>query len=306
MLLALSPDQDAAAAASNASNPLVTVCVPSYNHIKYIGATIESIARQSYAPIELIVIDDCSRDESPAMLRALAQRFNMRLVLKSSNDGLVKTLNEGLKLARGKYFAPCASDDHWHPDKVASQVQRLESEPDLKIVFTEGLEIDEDGCVLGPVQYTRRTLERWTFDDVLMKADLPPASFMARLADMLRVGGYSETFQIEDFAMWLELLSTGGYASVVRRKLAYYRNHAANMHTVFSSMVIDEHYAIVDHYSARHPQRAKILSEWQLRNGNFLAGIDKRRSMRYLLKAIRNVHDYRLFAGLYKNLVRRG
>ena len=297
---------EASAPMQRDTDPLVTVFVPSYNHGRYIGQTIDAIARQTYRPIELIVIDDGSRDDSPARLKELATTTDMRLVLNSRNAGVVKTLNEGLELARGKYFAPCASDDWWHPEKIAEQVQRFESDRELKIAFTEGVEVDEAGNVIGPVRYTRQHRERWTFEDVLLRADLPPASFMARRSDMLGVGGYDEAFRIEDLAMWLALLAHGGHACVVRRELAYYRTHGANTHRMFSSMVIDQHYAIVDHYSAGHPRRAKILAEWQLRNGNFLAGVDKRRSMHYLMKAIRHVNDYRLFAGLYKNIVRRG
>jgi glycosyltransferase involved in cell wall biosynthesis len=304
--MSATPASASSADGTHLSNPLVSVVVPSYNHGKYIRQTIASIATQSYKPIELVVIDDCSSDDSPARLQEIAKTTDLRLVLKSHNEGLVKTMNAGLNLARGKYFAVCGSDDYWHPDKIAMQVQRLEADPDLRMVFTEGLEVDEGGAILGPVQYTRTHRDRWYFDDVILKADLPPASFMARRADMVAVGGYNEAFRIEDLAMWLALLAGGGYAAVIRRELAYYRSHGANMHNVFSSLVIDQHYAIIDHFSLRHPRRKQILAEWQLRNGNFLAGIDKRRSMGYLLKAIRNVNDYRLFAGLYKNIVRRG
>ena len=289
---------------SESSTPLVSVVIPSYNHGKYVRQTIESILQQSYGPIQLIVVDDHSTDDSPSKLKELAKSGSFDLVLKTKNEGLVKTLNDGLALARGTYFAPCASDDYWHADKIALQVHRLEAESDLKMVFTEGLEIDDTGTVLGSVRYTRQHRERWYFDDVVLRADLPPASFMARRADMLAVGGYSSEFKIEDLPMWLMLLKHGGYAAVIRRELANYRNHGSNMHNVFSSMVIDEHYRIIEHFCKDHPKRGAILSEWQLRNGNFLAGADKRRSIWYLLKAIRHVNDYRLYAGIYKNIVR--
>ena len=141
---------EASAPMQRDTDPLVTVFVPSYNHGRYIGQTIDAIARQTYRPIELIVIDDGSRDDSPARLKELATTTDMRLVLKSRNAGVVKALNEGLELARGKYFAPCASDDWWHPEKIAEQVQRFESDPDLKIAFTEGVEVDEAATSSAP------------------------------------------------------------------------------------------------------------------------------------------------------------
>jgi alpha-1,3-rhamnosyltransferase len=287
------------------SQPLVSVIVPSYNHGRYIERTIESIKAQSYQSIELIVIDDRSSDDSAARLQAMAGSLKFRLVLKSRNQGLVRTLNDGLSLAQGKYFAPCASDDYWHPEKLALQVQRMETEPDLKFIFTEGMEVDVRGEIVQPVRYTHRHRERWYFDDVLLKADLPPASFLARRLDMLQVGGYSEAYRIEDLPMWLALLAGGGYCAVIKQPLAYYRSHGSNMHDVFSSMVVDEHYKIVQHFSLNHPRRSSILAEWQLRNGNFLAGIDKRKSMLYLIKAITHLNDYRLYAGIYKNIVGR-
>jgi alpha-1,3-rhamnosyltransferase len=283
---------------------LVSVVVPSYNHVQYVRQTIESVLQQSHPHIELIVIDDHSSDGSSELLQQLAAEHGFSLVLKPCNEGVVKTLNDGLALARGRYFCPCASDDYWAPEKIRLQLQEFRTNSLLKLSFTEGFEVDARGMILGPVRYTSRQKEAWDFEDVLFKADLPPASFMARRADMLAVGGYDGRFKIEDLAMWLMLLQCGGHATVVKQGLAFYRNHSTNMHTISSSMVIDEHYRIVNHFSQGHPKRQSILAEWRLRNGNFLAGRDRQRSMQYLRAAWKHVDDYRLWAGIFKNVVR--
>lgn len=288
----------------DSSPPLVSVVIPSFNHAKFIPKTIDSINAQTYKAIEIIVLDDSSQDDSARLLTTMAESHGFKLVLNPRNMGLVKTLNMGLGMATGVYFAPCASDDYWHPEKIEKQVARMEATPNLKIVFTEGSEVDSNGNLLGPVRYSKRSPTRWYFDDVIFWADLPPASFMARRSEMLEVGGYPGEFRIEDLPMWLALLSSGGYAEVVKEDLAYYRNHEANMHNVSSSMVLDEHYRIISHFSVNHPLRQRILKEWNLRNGNFLAGIDKPRSMQYLRRAVTALTDYRLYAGIYKNIVR--
>ena len=90
----------------NTSLPLVTVVIPSYNHSKYIQQSIQSVIDQTYARIELIVIDDGSQDDSVARIEVMRQlcekRFERFLFITRENRGLSKTLNQGIALANGE------------------------------------------------------------------------------------------------------------------------------------------------------------------------------------------------------------
>ena len=83
--------------------PLVSVVVPCYNHEKYVKETIESIVNQTYKNIELIVIDDGSKDNSVKVIQELADKYGFTFIHRP-NKGLSATLNEGIRLSKGKYF----------------------------------------------------------------------------------------------------------------------------------------------------------------------------------------------------------
>src|SRR6266496_5683183 len=94
----------------------VSVVIPSYNHGRFIARCIRSVIKQSYSPLELIVIDDGSDDESPKLIEAELKNCSFACDLISRpHKGLVPTLNEGLRRSRGKYFAYLGSDDVWLP-----------------------------------------------------------------------------------------------------------------------------------------------------------------------------------------------
>ena len=105
--------------------PLVSVIVPCYNHEKYVEETIESIVNQTYENIELIVIDDGSKDASPQIIEELSKKYNFKFIHRS-NKGLSATLNEGIRLSQGKYISVCASDDKLKLDKIEKQVKFME------------------------------------------------------------------------------------------------------------------------------------------------------------------------------------
>ncbi len=284
--------------------PLVSVILPSYNHAPYVREAMVSIERQNYPNIQFIIIDDASPDGSAELIAEFCNNKPYIYIRKQENEGVIKALNDGLSQAIGKYVAFFASDDIWHPDKIKKQVAELENNPEMKISFTEGCEIDQDGKILDPIKYSRRNQVKWYFDDVLLKADLPAMSIMARLADVNSVGGFSNQFKVEDLTMWLSLLQNGGFASVVKERLVYYRSHPLNTHKVMSLMVVDEHFKIIEYFSRGHPLRKEILDEWRLRNANMLASTDKKRSMQYLLPVLHKVFDIRLYSSLVKYVLK--
>jgi len=106
--------------------PLVTVVLPAYNHAEFVAESIASVAAQTYANIELVVIDDGSTDATAAVIeQSIADlRFPVHFVSRE-NRGAPATLNEGAALARGRYIAFLNSDDHYAPDRIASLVEEI-------------------------------------------------------------------------------------------------------------------------------------------------------------------------------------
>jgi len=99
--------------------------VLSYNHSRFILETLESVRAQTYKNTELIILDDCSSDDSVSIIERWLQEnaIACTFIRHQKNQGICKSLNETLAVATGKYISMVASDDLWLPDKIARQVE---------------------------------------------------------------------------------------------------------------------------------------------------------------------------------------
>jgi len=124
---------------------LVSVVIPTYNRARGVAAAVASALAQTYSPIEVIVVDDGSTDDTEAEIR----RFGRQVVyVKQANGGVASARNKGLAEARGEFIALLDSDDVWHPWKIELQVATLERQPDLGLVWTDMDAVDDEGRVL--------------------------------------------------------------------------------------------------------------------------------------------------------------
>ncbi len=231
------------------NNPLVTVCIPSYNHARFVAESIQGIIDQTYQNIELIIIDDGSSDNSVEIIEsfreACAARFSRFEIRSRPNKGLSATLNEALAWGEGKYFSPIASDDIALPDKTAILVAASHDTDWIVGVFGGVEEIDEAGNVLR----TRSAAGIWGFADILMaKAYLPAPTSMLHLRKLVEAGGFDEGLMIEDWSMWLKLTHGGASLRAVGDVVARYRLHADNSYK---------------RHLAMHEARLKILQKYK-------------------------------------------
>lgn len=282
--------------------PLVSVLVPCYNHERYVKETIESILNQTYKNIELIVIDDGSKDSSVEIIQELADKYHFTFIYRP-NKGLNATLNELINLSRGELIAPLASDDYWDSTKIEEQVKVVLENEDVELCFTEHYDIDMDSEILGEGKYKLRNKEKQAFTDILLKPDFPPASIMYRKTtiDKINFRYIDDRDIVEDFYSWLYILSHGGYAYVISKKLAYYRTHEANMHAEHLK-IAKGHMKTLGLFKDKIPNWKKVEIEWSLRNANLLARTNKKESFKYLLKGIHKILDIRIYKILIKIL----
>ncbi len=120
--------------------PLVTVIMPSYGHGKYVRQAVESIFAESYRPLELVVVDDSSPDDSPEILKELHKDapIPFQLELFEKNQGAPTALNRCLELARGEFIALCASDDMHIPGAMEKMVDVLLGDGSVQVVYANG------------------------------------------------------------------------------------------------------------------------------------------------------------------------
>ena len=114
-------------------NPLVSVVIPVYNGARFLRAALESVCAQTYRPIQVIVVDDGSIDDSGA----IAQSFAEVHYIRQENQGVAAARNVGLEAARGEFFAFLDQDDLWTPDKLKLQVDHLLNNPELGYTLTQ-------------------------------------------------------------------------------------------------------------------------------------------------------------------------
>ena len=129
--------------------PLVSVIIPSYNHEKYVSEAIESVLNQTFEDIELIIIDDASKDKSKEIIKYYEKKDSRVLaVFHNENKGIARTMNEGIERASGKFLSLFSSDDVWVEDKLKKQLEILKENENL-VVWSEGLIIDNQGNFTG-------------------------------------------------------------------------------------------------------------------------------------------------------------
>lgn len=130
---------------SNDSLPLVSAIVVNYNQSHFALETLESIRTQTYPNVELIVVDDCSTDDSVRVISKwlTKHRADATFIRHQKNMGVCRTLNDGIAQAHGEYISETAADDVWLHDKIAQQVSLLEQLPKkVGVVYTEAYLID--------------------------------------------------------------------------------------------------------------------------------------------------------------------
>lgn len=137
-------------------NPKVSVLLPVYNAERFLAASITSILSQTYRDFELVVIDDCSRDDSWRIVDRYARQDKRIVAIRNEkNLNLTATLNKGIEMAKGEYIARMDHDDISLPERLEKQVRFLDKYRDVGIVGGDIDIIDEEGRVFARREYNR-------------------------------------------------------------------------------------------------------------------------------------------------------
>lgn len=197
---------------------LVSVIMPMYNAQKYIQKTIESVQRQTYQNWEIIVMDDCSTDESQRIVQMMAaEDERIHYYCNGSNEGVAQTRNHAMDKASGRYLAFLDSDDLWGPEKLERQLQLL-SEKDCAFTYAGCDVIDENG---NSIQKQRHVPEHITYEELLWGNVIP---CLTVLIDRTKVKPfYMPKIGHEDYATWLSIFQEIGEAYGMDEVLAHYR-----------------------------------------------------------------------------------
>lgn len=181
-------------------NDMVSVIMPSYNTAQYITASIASVQEQTYSNWELIIVDDCSTDNTDAVLKPLLSDTRIRYLKNEQNSGAAVSRNRALREARGKWIAFLDSDDLWLPEKLEKQISFMEKNG-YHFSYTNYEEINQarevTGVrVTGPRRITKTGMYNYCWPGCLTVMYDAEAVGLIQIADIKKNN---------DYAMWLKV-----------------------------------------------------------------------------------------------------
>ena len=210
------------------SQDTVFVVVPSYDHAPFVERCLRSIIGQTLQPGKLLVIDDGSRDDSPAIIERVLSDcpFPSELIVRE-NRGLCATLNQALELSDGKYFGYLGSDDVWLPAFLDEQTRLLSKRPNAVLAFSHAYLVDENDQVFD-------STAEWTdFADgdlrpLLMQGTIFSSPGVLYRRSALIRHRWNEASRLEDYEMYLRLSTDGEFARN-EKILCAWRQHGENV-----------------------------------------------------------------------------
>lgn len=216
-------------------NDLVSVIMPSYNTAEYISESIASVQKQTYTDWELIIVDDCSTDNTDEIVKPFLSDKRIKYIKNEANSGAAVSRNRALREAKGKWIAFLDSDDLWHPEKLEKQIRFMEKNG-YKFTYTD-YRIQLNGEWLpyvytGPNVVNRRKMRDYCY-----------FSTITVIYDREFIG----LIQIEpirknnDYAMWLKIIEKSP-CHRLNECLSYYVKHDGSISSGKKWKLIKHHY----------------------------------------------------------------
>lgn len=191
--------------------PKVSIIIPTYNRVKMLEKSIESVFAQSFKDWELIIIDDASTDETELRMNELASKEKSVKYLripKIEGKGISEYLNIGLRNSRGEFIARIDDDDYWcHKDKLKMQVEFLDKNPEYVVVGGGVILVDEKGNEL--FKYLKKETDEEIRNYALYSNPFTHATVMFRKDAAMKLGGYRNMKHVEDMELWLRMGMVG-------------------------------------------------------------------------------------------------
>ena len=199
------------------SKALVSVIVPCFNQGSYLEETVQSVLASTHRPLEIIVINDGSTDDSLSVAKVLEERIPEVRVIDQANAGVTKARNSGIAAAQGEFILPLDGDDLIAPTYLEKGLAVLSARPEVKVVYCQAEKFNES--MRKPWKLKPFSLQQLAKDNMIF------VSALFRKADALEVGGFSEDMHMgrEDWEFWIKMLKNG--AEVVQLPLVgfFYR-----------------------------------------------------------------------------------
>jgi glycosyltransferase involved in cell wall biosynthesis len=213
---------------------LISVIIPTYNRNKVILRSIESVLKQTYSNFEIIIIDDGSTDKTELLLNDLVINNKIHYY-KTENLGVSHARNLGVSKASGEWIAFLDSDDEWLPHKLQTQIEYLETNPHLQIVY--GQEIWMRNGLRVNQKKIHQKYGGWIFDKCIQQCFIAPSSTMLSKNLFIEMGQFDLDFLVcEDYDLWLKIASQFEIGFIEKPIIIKYGGDEDQLSTQFKAM----------------------------------------------------------------------
>jgi len=207
------------------SHSLVSIITPSYKSERFISECIESVLSQTYREWEMIIVDDCSPDNSNEIVKEyMKNESRIKLIKLEDNSGPAIARNRAIKEAKGRYIAFLDADDIWMKDKLEKQIGFMQ-ENEIAFSFTEYIKIDEHSNVISDI-IERPQKVSYT---MMLKSNYIPCLTVVYDTQILSKVYMPLILKRQDYALWLKLLKKIDYAYCYKEALAKYRFYSGSL-----------------------------------------------------------------------------
>jgi len=208
-------------------SPKISVIIPSYNAARFVAEAVASALGQTLPPLEVIVVDDGSTDETEAVLRSFGERIRH---IRQPNGGPAVARNRGIRESRGELIAFLDADDVWLPEKLEKQWRCLQNHQAAGLVHSNLLVWDDETGETTPGDDGRRERSGACYGKLFTRSGVTPSTVLLKRECLDRVGVFDETIReasTEDYDLFLRIARRYEFA-FVDEPLILYRRHAAS------------------------------------------------------------------------------
>lgn len=255
-------------------NNLVSIIMPSYNTAGFIAESIDSVLAQSYKNWELIIVDDCSADNTDEIVKPYLSDNRIHYLKNVENRGAAFSRNTALREAKGKWIAFLDSDDLWMPGKIEKQIRFME-EHGYHFSYTDYAEIDMDSArtgvsVSGPRRITKAGFYNYCWPGCLT------VMYDAEVVGLIQIANIKKN---NDYAMWLRVCQKADCYLLHEELALYRRGRAGSVSTHNIITLIGWHFRLY-----RYAENQNLLSAVFNTGRNMIFGFYKKK--RYVHRAV--------------------
>lgn len=246
-------------------NELVSIIMPSYNTGRFIKETIDSVISQTYKNWELLIVDDCSTDNTYDVVSNFLGDERINFFKNEKNSGAAVSRNKALREAKGKWIAFLDSDDLWTPEKLERQISFMENK-NCHFSYTNYCEIDEESTplgryVTGPKKITKTGMYNYCWPGCLT------VMYDSEVVGLIQIEDIKKN---NDYAIWLKAIKKAD-CYLLNEELAKYRKRSGSISNHGYTKLIKWHYRLY-----RFAEKKNPISSFVLTARNLFFGVIKK------------------------------